>query len=73
MNLNVFDLIDFDNNCWNIQKVREAFLVVEQNVMLDIPLSNLWSKDRRYWRPTSNGIYTVISAYWLVMLGHLQT
>ncbi|XP_010696568.1 uncharacterized protein LOC104909080 [Beta vulgaris subsp. vulgaris] len=47
----------------------------QHDVMLvaDIPLSRSWPSDSRYWWPTSDGVYTFKTGYWLGMLGRERT
>ncbi|KNA02870.1 hypothetical protein SOVF_214550, partial [Spinacia oleracea] len=73
MNMRVSYLIDYENRCWNEERVREVFVEEEQRLVYAIPLSSQWPCDSYYWWPTSNGIYSVKSAYWLGMLGHTRT
>lgn len=71
--LRVSDLIDFEGQRWNEEVLREVFVEDEQQLVLDLPLSPSWPRDLLYWWPTSNGIYSVRSAYWLGMLGRTRT
>lgn len=43
--------------------MRQLFLKHETEAILDIPLSRLACPDSRYWKGSSNGIYSVKSGY----------
>ncbi|KMT03039.1 hypothetical protein BVRB_8g196010 [Beta vulgaris subsp. vulgaris] len=50
-----------------------VFVEEERQAVLDIPLPQSWRGDSCYWWPTSDGIYTVRSGYWLGRMGKLRT
>ena len=56
-------LLDSDGRAWDINKVRNTFLPFEAEVVLGIPISPSLPNDSKIWAWTSNGIFTVKSAY----------
>ena len=60
-------LIDADHDTWRADLVRELFLDFEAENILSIPLSTRMPRDKLVWVATSNGQFTVKSAYWLAM------
>ena len=60
-------LIDADHGIWRADLVRELFLDFEAESILSIPLSTRMPRDKLVWAGTSNGQFTVKSAYWLAM------
>lgn len=71
-NMCVNELIDFELGCWRPDVVAATFNEEEQKEVLEIMLPRSWPKDMRYWWPTSDGLYTVWSGYWLGRIGHLR-
>lgn len=71
--LQVSSLLDRENNCWNMEAVSAAVVEEDRQAVLDIPLPQSWRADSRFWWPTSDGIYTVRSGYWLGQMGKLRT
>jgi hypothetical protein len=63
----VADLIDEDTKFWNIQLLDAIFSLEEAKVIKGIPISPIQVKDHLIWRCTSNGIFSVRSAYHLNM------
>ncbi|KAK1383248.1 hypothetical protein POM88_020983 [Heracleum sosnowskyi] len=58
---------------WYSSLVAEIFSDEDQKLILDIPMSLSWPSDKSYWWPTSDGMYTIKSGYWLGCLGHMRT
>ena len=56
-------LIDAEHGCWIANLVRELFINFEAETILSIPLSISMPLDRLVWSATSNGKFTVKSAY----------
>lgn len=71
VHMQVNELIDFENGCWNSSLIADMFSK-DQNLILEISLSQSWPTVKRYWWPTSDGTYTVKSGYWLGRLGHMR-
>ncbi|XP_021754195.1 uncharacterized protein LOC110719519 [Chenopodium quinoa] len=65
----VGDLIDYDAMCWNVEAVGANFGVEDCNKILNIPLPNIAVYDRRFWWPTSDGLFTVVRPIGLVDWG----
>ena len=65
--LRVSELIDLDNRCWNLHLLQQLFLPFEVEEIRSIPLSNSLPPDKLIWTGTSNGLFTVQSAYKLAM------
>lgn len=71
--LRVSELLDHANNCWNVDAISAVFVEDERQAVLDIPLPQSCRGDSRYWWPTSDGLYTVRSGYWLGRMGKIRT
>jgi hypothetical protein len=63
----VKELINTDTKTWKTTLIKEVFWEEEAQNILQIPLSPLNAKDRRIWRGTKNGEYSVQSAYHMEM------
>jgi len=61
----VSDLIDYEQGGWKEGLIRELFLQGDAETILDIPLCSSWPRDKLIWHYTSNGRFTVQSAYQL--------
>jgi hypothetical protein len=59
----VYELIDVDMRCWNTNAVFENFVDEVAKVILNIPLSHFFPRDRVIWLGTTSGIFSVKSAY----------
>lgn len=59
----VADLLDLELRSWNVAKVRRFFLPNEAEVVLSIPISPRMLEDSVIWAWTTNGLFTVKSAY----------
>ncbi|XP_056688734.1 uncharacterized protein [Spinacia oleracea] len=70
--MQVYELINFDEGGWDVAKVEATFNGDDCRAMLDIPISNFWPQDRRYWWSASDGVYTVRTGYWLGRLGQTR-
>ncbi|KAJ8450950.1 hypothetical protein Cgig2_032575 [Carnegiea gigantea] len=64
--LKVSDFIDGNQGCWG---KKELFLPCDVDTILGIPLCNSWPADKLIWDYKSNGLFTVRSAYHLIMKG----
>uniref|UniRef100_A0A7N2LTU8 Reverse transcriptase zinc-binding domain-containing protein n=2 Tax=Quercus lobata TaxID=97700 RepID=A0A7N2LTU8_QUELO len=63
----VSHLIDYDNNCWNVDLLIRIFLPFEAENICGLPLSNRFPDDKLIWAETSNGVFSIRSAYKVVM------
>lgn len=61
----VADLIDHGTKGWNVELIQVVFSEAEARVIVGIPLSLDLPPDRMVWRGTTNGSFTVKSAYHL--------
>lgn len=59
----VSHLIDYDNICWNVDLLNRIFLPFEAENICGLPLSNRFPDDKLIWAETSNGVFSVRSAY----------
>ncbi|KAK6123143.1 hypothetical protein DH2020_043139 [Rehmannia glutinosa] len=59
----VSDLIDFDNKCWRVAMIKQAFEKHDAEKICAMHLSSRFPPDRMIWRYTKNGDFTVKSAY----------
>ena len=64
--MRVADLIDKEGGCWKEDVIRQTFLPVDADVILRLPLCTSWPADKLIWHFTSNGAFSVKSAYHLV-------
>lgn len=63
----VSELIDHDTSSWNSELIRDVFLLHEAEVILGLVLSSRLPEDRLVWAPSSNGRFSVRSAYMVAM------
>lgn len=63
----VSELIDHDTSSWNSELIRDVFLLHEAEVILGLVLSSHLPEDRLVWAPSSNGRFSVRSAYMVAM------
>lgn len=64
-NAKLAELIDPELKNWNTALLNAVFSEVEANVIAGIPLSPILPRDCLIWKGTSNGLFTVRSAYHL--------
>lgn len=69
--LRVKDLIN-ENREWDDEALSMYLTEADRALVLDIPLSEWKPSDVLYWWPTTDGIYSTKSGYWLGRLGHLR-
>ena len=62
-NAQVEPLIDGENGVWKNELVRQVFLPHEADIICGIVLSASQPADKQVWAPTTNGIFSVRSAY----------
>jgi hypothetical protein len=62
-NVRVSSLIKREHGCWNEELINDVFEATEANVIKAIPLNPFLPPDRLLWRGTSDGVFTVRSAY----------
>ena len=63
----VDSLIDENLMCWNVNLLKEVFLPRDMKVIQQIPLSLRRPCDKLIWTGTSNGKFSVRSAYRLLL------
>lgn len=63
----VSELIDKENASWKSEVVDALFLPHEAEVIKSIPLSVHLLMDKQVWACSSNGVFTVRSAYWVAV------
>ena len=63
----VSELIDHDTSSWNSELIRDVFLPHEAEVILGLVLSSRLPEDRLVWAPSSNGRFSIQSAYMVAM------
>ena len=59
----VSDLIGVEKKSWNLDILNQVFLPFEVEIIEGIPLSNHMPVDKKIWSETTNGIFSVRSAY----------
>ena len=59
----VSSLLDAASRCWDVAKVRAIFLPHEAEAVLSIPISFRLPEDSMRWAWSSNGKFSVKSAY----------
>jgi len=65
--LRVVDLIDKNNGEWLSSIVTSLFLLIDAEVIMNIPLHSSWPRDSLTWHYSSSGELMVKSAYQLIM------
>ncbi|KAL2935537.1 hypothetical protein RDABS01_018655, partial [Bienertia sinuspersici] len=70
--LRVADLLDAERGEWCEEKIELHLSNEDANLVRQIPLSSRLPADVRYWWPTSDGVYTTKSGYWMGRIGHLR-
>jgi hypothetical protein len=64
----VSELIDSTTMSWDMQKLGEFFAPMDREVIINIPLSTRRQSDFWAWHFDKNGIFTVRSAYSMLVL-----
>ena len=59
----VCDFIDVEKRCWDLNLLNRNFLPFKAEFIVRIPLSVRLPDDRQVWAETSNGFFSVKSAY----------
>jgi hypothetical protein len=67
----VSEFIDRTTATWNCEKLKECFLPMDVEAILNLPLSTRNQQDEWAWHYDRKGIFTVRSAY--KMLVHTKT
>ena len=70
-NVQVCDLIDYENAYWYESLVREFFLPIEAEMILAVPLCASWPHDKLIWHYCPNRSFSVRSAYHMIMKARL--
>lgn len=63
----VSDLIDKESASWKTEVIDALFLPHEAEEIKSIPLSAHLLADKQIWAFSSHGVFTVCSAYWVVV------
>lgn len=63
----VSDPIGVEKKSWNLDILNQVFLPFEVEIIEGIPLSNHMPVDKKIWSETTNGIFSVRSAYKIVL------
>ncbi|KAL2944157.1 hypothetical protein RDABS01_032504, partial [Bienertia sinuspersici] len=66
------NLLDAERGEWCEEKIELHLSNEDANLVRQIPLSSRLPTDVRYWWPTSDGVYTTKSGYWMGRIGHLR-
>ena len=66
-NASVTSLINQDTMSWNVPLLHEIFLPRDIKMIIKIPLSMRRSRDILVWTGTSKGVFTVRSAYHMLL------
>lgn len=61
------NLLTHDKAEWNVGLVRSIFLPLEVEAILSIPISPMNPVDAQVWAKTTNGIFSIKSAYKVVV------
>ena len=67
MDSRVCNFIDVENKCWDWNLLNRTFLPFEVEAIAGIPLSDRMPDDRQVWAETSNGFFSIRSAYKLTL------
>jgi len=59
------DLINWETKAWKTSMVQDLFGAETAYGICQIPLGTIHNEDRQIWRNTTNGEFTVRSAYHL--------
>ena len=62
-NMLVAELIDKENKVWKEQLVRSIFLPCDADIICSLSLCHSWPHDKLLWHFSSNGEFSVKSAY----------
>lgn len=60
----VGELINLEEACWNSEVISLLFMPYEAEVIRSIPLSTHLPRDKLIWALSSNGLFSVRSAYY---------
>ncbi|XP_048596341.1 uncharacterized protein LOC125578098 [Brassica napus] len=65
--LKVSDLIDLQNNCWNMEKLQELFYQEDIDRIMSMKTA-FGEEDYWVWVHNKNGSYSVKSGYWFITI-----
>lgn len=63
----IASLIDSDRICWHMDIINDAFLQVDVDRILRIPISKTKAQDERIWAASDDGSFRVQDAYRLAL------
>ncbi|XP_042958006.1 uncharacterized protein LOC122293492 [Carya illinoinensis] len=63
----VEELINVQKGEWDEAKIRAIFVPEEAEKILSVPLSSRGTKDKLIWGPSKKGIFSIRSAYFLLL------
>ncbi|KAJ8437290.1 hypothetical protein Cgig2_006394 [Carnegiea gigantea] len=69
----VAELIDVEHRAWQEGRIRELFLSCDVDAILDIPLCSSWPTNKLIWHYNLSGLFSVKSAYHMIMNGKRLT
>jgi len=63
----VRDLIDYASSTWREDLIRDTFISYDAELILSLPLCDQWPHDKLIWHYTATAVFSVKSAYHLIV------
>jgi len=63
----VSELIDYEHARWRESLIRDVFIPYDAELILNLPLCDQWPQDKLIWHYMTNGVFSVKSAYHLIV------